>query len=70
MDMRDKAAEEGRSRFCIARIGLPDLPRFQQECFWKNSKPEMKTPRWFKNNPSQAELGVQNGVFLQRRWTP
>ena len=28
----------------------------------------MKTSIWFEKIPPNAESGVQNGVFLQRRW--
>ncbi|CAH1091356.1 hypothetical protein [Candidatus Nitrotoga sp. 1052] len=30
----------------------------------------MKTSVWFEKIPPNAEAGVQNGVFLQRRWAP
>ena len=28
----------------------------------------MKTSVWFEKIPPNAEVGVQNGGFLQRRW--
>jgi len=38
------------------------------EIVQKNKKPKMKTNVWFEKNPPNAETGVQNGVFLQRRY--
>jgi len=34
----------------------------------EKQEPKKKTKVWFEKNPPKAETGVQNGVFLQRRY--
>jgi len=67
MVMRDK--EAGSKVFLplyrmdrLARSG-----RFPREMLSESRQPKMKTTVWLEKIPPKAEIGFQNGFFLQRR---
>jgi len=68
MGMRDKEAEK-KALLPLYWMNKPvRAARIAMKLIWKIRKPKMKIAVWFEKILPRTEAGVQNRVFLQRRY--